>query len=348
MIGIDISDRSVKIAEVSSASHPQFKTVCWSPLPAGLLRRGIVQDVPLLVQHLKATCGKCSPFPLSQGPVVASIPETRSFIRVLDLPILSDAETDEAVTWAIRKDLPFDLDHVYIGWQPIASSTSANVRQVLVGAAQRAVIDPLLAALDGAGFMVVALELESQAMVRSLLPLDCELLEGIVILDLGANTTKIIYFDRGTMRITVDVPSGGDRLTAELARVFNLAPEIAAEKKSVIGVIAREGEDGAIASTLRTAVLALAQQVRSTIEASLPQLPTGGTVRGILLSGGGANLPGIRDVFGEVFSGIPVQIGNPLTNLMIESSSHATSISPQDASHFVTALGLALRPSDAY
>ncbi len=348
MIGIDISDRSIKIAEVASSSHPQFKTVCWSPLPAGLLSRGIVQDVPLLVRHLQTTCGKCSPFPLSKGPVVASIPETRSFVRVLDLPILSDQETDEAVIWAIRKDLPFDLDHVYIGWQSIVSSTSANVRQVLVGAAQRAVIDPLLEALDGAGFMVVALELESQAMVRSLLPLDSGSLEGIVILDLGANTTKIIYFDRGTMRITVDVSNGGDRLTAELVRVFNLTPDIAAEKKSVIGVIAREGEDGAIASTLRTAVLALGQQVRSTIEATLPQLPSGGTVRGILLSGGGANLPGIRDIFGEVFPGIPVQIGNPLANLTITSSMHVTAISPQDASHFVTALGLALRPFDAH
>lgn len=343
MIGIDISDRSVKIAEVSSGSRPQFRTVCWSPLPAGLLRRGIVQDVSTLVQHLKSTCLKCSPVALSQSPVVASIPETRSFIRVLDLPPLSDQETDEAVKWAIRKDLPFDLDHVYVGWQPILSSTTANIRQVLVGAAQRAVIDPLLSALDGAGFPVVALELESQAMVRSLLPLDSASLEGIVICDLGASTTKIIYFDRGAMRLTVDVPSGGDRLTAELVRVFGLTPEIAVEKKSVIGVIARDGEDGAIASTLRDEVLVLVQQVRTSIEAAFPQLPGGGSVRGILLSGGGANLPGIRDIFSEIFSGIPVQIGNPLTNLMVESSSHTMSISPQDASHFVTALGLALR-----
>ncbi|OGY31179.1 MAG: hypothetical protein A3C02_04035 [Candidatus Andersenbacteria bacterium RIFCSPHIGHO2_02_FULL_45_11] len=339
MIGIDISDRSVKIAEVSSASRPQFKTVCWSPLPAGLLRRGIVQDVPTLIEHLKTTCGKCSPFPLSQGPIVASIPETRSFIRVLDVPILSQQETDEAVQWAIRKDLPFDLKSVYVGWQPIASSSSVNMRQVLVGAAQRAVIDPLLAALDGAGFSVVALELESQAMVRSLLPLDSASIEGVVICDLGASTTKIIYFDRGAMRLTADVPSGGDRLTAELVRAFSITPEIAAEKKSIIGVIARNGEDGAIATTLRGAVLALAQEVHSTIESALPQLPGGGSVRGILLSGGGANLPGIRDIFGEVFPGIPVQIGNPLTNL----TSPAMSISPQDASHFVTALGLALR-----
>lgn len=343
MIGIDISDRSIKIAEIAVRAKPEFRTVCWSPLPEGLLQRGVVQDVPSVIQHLQDTCLKCSPLPLSKSPVVASIPETRSFIRVLDLPLLSEQETDEAVKWAIRKDLPFDLDHVYIGWQPIIGGTAANMRQVLVGAAQRAVIDPLLAVLDGAGFSVVALELDSQAIVRSLLPLDSSSVEGIVICDLGATTTKVIYFDRGSMRFTVDVPMGGDSLTAELTRAYTLTPEVAAEKKSVIGVIAREGEDGAIASTLRTAVLRLVQQVKAGVEASLPQLSGGGSIHGVLLSGGGANLPGIRDVFAEVFAGIPVQVGDPLVNVEVASSSRTLTISPQDASHFVTALGLALR-----
>lgn len=346
MIGIDISERSVKIAEVTSSSRPHFTTICWSPLAPGLIQKDIVQDVPLLVQALKATCSKCSPFPLSKSPVVASISERRSFMRVVDLPLLSDTETDEAVKWAIRNDLPFDLDHVYISWQPIAGSYTANVRQILVGAAQRAVVDPLLAALDGAGFTVVALELEAQAMVRSLLPLDSSSIEGVVICDLGAGTTKIIYFDRGAIRITVDVPIGGDKLTAELVRVFQFTPEVAAEKKSVIGVMAREGEDGVVASTLRGAVLQLVEQVKSAIEKATSSLSGARTVKGILLSGGGTNLPGIRDIFAEVFSGIPVQIGNPLTNLISESSAHTMTVSSQDASHFVTALGLALRKVD--
>jgi type IV pilus assembly protein PilM len=346
MIGIDISDRSVKIAEVTNDARPQFRTVCWSPITPHLLRRGIVQDVSTLIQELKNTCTKCSPLPLSDSPVVASIPETRSFIRVLELPILSDQETDEAVKWAIRKDLPFDLENVYISWQPIPGIAAANMRQVVVGAAQRAVIDPLLLALDGAGFEVVGLELEAQAMVRSLLPIDSEGLEGIVICDLGASTTKLIYFDRGAMRFTADVPSGGDRLTQELVNAFGLTSDIASEKKSVIGVIAREGEDGSIAFTLRQAVLALLNQVQQAIEGGISQLSRSGGVKGILLSGGGANLPGIRDVFGEVFAGIPVQIGNPLTNLVSENFSRGTFISPQDASHFVTALGLSLRRFD--
>ncbi len=343
MIGIDISDRSIKIASVTSGSSREFRTVCWSPLEPDLIKRGIIQDVPKLVQELQKTCTKCSPFPVEGKDVVVSIPERQSFVRVLDLPLMSDAEIDEAVGWAIRKDLPFDLDRVYLDWQPIAGATSANIRQVVVGAAQKEVVDPLLAALDGAGFIVKALELEAQAMVRSLLPIDALSVEGVAICDLGATTTKVIYFDKGSMRFTLALPTGGDQLTATLVEKFGLSPEAALEKKSIIGILAREGNDGEIAYALREAVLSLLTQVQSGIQSALSQLSATSGLRGILLSGGGANLPGIRDAFSEVFPGIPVDVGNPLINLSSVGKRGTVAVTPQDASHFVTAIGLALR-----
>lgn len=343
MIGIDISDRSIKIAEVAGGKFPEFRTVCWSSLSPDLMKKGIVQDVPTLVQEIRQTFTKCSPLPLTHTDAVASIPERHSFVGVLDLPIMSDGETDEAVKWAIRKDLPFDLDKVYLDWQPISGPAGTAMRQVVVGAAQKAVIDPLLLALDGAGLVVKALELEVQAMVRSLLPLDSLSLQGIVICDLGATTTKIIYFDRGSMRFTLDISKGGDSLTQALIDQIGLAEGEAAEKKSVIGVLAREGDDGAIANTIRAALLALLGDVQRAIQGGLLQLSGGSGIQGILLSGGGANLPGIRDVFAEVFPGIPIELGNPLINLVGLRGKSSLSISPQDASHFVTAIGLALR-----
>ncbi len=348
MIGIDISDRSIKIAEVVHSGTPEFRTVCWSSLSPDLMQKGIVQDIPRMVQEIRQTFTKCSPLPLSQSDAVASIPERHSFVGVLDLPNMSDAETDEAVRWAIRKDLPFDLDRVYLDWQPIVGSPGAATRQVVVGAAQKAVIDPLLLALDGAGLTVRALELEVQAMVRSLLPLDAASLQGIMICDLGATTTKLIYFDRGSMRFTMNVSKGGDSLTDALVAQLGLDATVAAEKKAVIGVLAREGEDGAVANTIRAALLELLQGVQRAAQGGLMQVSGGsGTIQGILLSGGGANLPGIRDAFAEVFPGIPIELGNPLVNLAGAKNRGSMSISPQDASHFVTAIGLALRQSEA-
>src|SRR5690348_12715445 len=120
MVGIDISDRSIKIAEVTGRRHPQLRSVCWSPLAATVMRRGVIQDIPGATAALREAFTKCSPVPIEGNVVVASIPETQSFVRVLEIPMMPDHEVDEAVQWAVRQHIPFDLDRVYLDWQSVS------------------------------------------------------------------------------------------------------------------------------------------------------------------------------------------------------------------------------------
>jgi NADH-quinone oxidoreductase B subunit len=110
MIGIDISDRSVKVAELVGKQQPRLRTICWSALPPNLIRRGVIQDIPAVTAALRESFTKCSPTSLAGDAAVASIPETQSFVRILDLPDMSGEEMDEAVKWAVRQHIPFDLD----------------------------------------------------------------------------------------------------------------------------------------------------------------------------------------------------------------------------------------------
>src|SRR5690349_24101900 len=97
MIGIDISDRSIKIVELTDGDNPRLRSVGWSPLAANLTRRGVILDVPGVTTAMQTAMLTCSPEPLSGGRVVLSIPETQSFVRVLELPVMSPSEMDEAV-----------------------------------------------------------------------------------------------------------------------------------------------------------------------------------------------------------------------------------------------------------
>lgn len=343
MIGVDISDRSIKIAEIADRRNPVLRTVCWSPLAVDLIRRGVVQDVSAVIVALQDALEKCSPVVVSGDAVVASIPETQSFVRILEVPMMSQKETDEAVKWAVRRHIPFDLDRVYLDWQPVEVVGEKRKHQnIIVGAVQKSVVDPLLQVLDGAGLRVIALELEVQAIIRSVLPKDSVGVHGVLIVDLGATSTNIIFFDQGAMRFTASVQMGGDDLTRELAHALHLKPSIAAEKKAAIGVQERGGEED-IAYALRNVTVKLLRQVEQVVREMTAQLRGGKSVRAILLSGGSANLPGISDVFAEVFPGIPVQMANPWVNVVSDPRDGKMPLSSQDASHFVTALGLALR-----
>lgn len=345
MIGVDISDRSVKVAEVADdGEQPELRCVCWSPLQPQLMERGIIRDVPQLAVELQAALTKCSPHPVSDGPVVASIPEAQSFVRVLEMPAMSEGEVDEAVQWAVRKHIPFDLERMYVDWESLEQRKGGSGRQVLVGAARRDVVDPLLGVLDALRLNVVALELESQAVVRCLLPRDLgELREvrGVLLVDVGATLTDVALYDQGAMRFTINIQWGGDELTKRLMEELDVTAEQALELKTTVGAGAEA--DRRVAGCLRAGVLDLARKVAGVVSEMAVGLPADQRVRAILLSGGSANLSGIIDIFRSVFPDIPVQLGNPLTNLAPPRRRGVT-LSRGDAMHFTTAIGLALRP----
>lgn len=343
MIGIDISDRSIKVVEVTGVESARLRTTGWSPMDQNLIRRGIIQDVSAVQRVLVEAFKKCSPLPAEDNMAVLSIPEAQSFLRVIELPAMSAAELDEAVQWAIREHIPFDLDRMYLDWQILETSArQSGHRQIVIGAAQKAVVDPLLQVADGIGLQVMAFELESQALVRSLLPRDAQEVAGVLLIDLGATATNIIFFDQGAMRFTTSLQRGGDDLTQKLAQELKIQPSIAAEKKAIVGV-QDSAQDAQIAVTLRAATMELVQQINQIVTEVTTQIQSQHGLRAILLAGGAANLPGLVNIFAEVFPGVPVQLGNPWINLMVDEKNNSSPLSPADATHFTTAIGLALR-----
>lgn len=344
MIGIDISDKSIKVAEVSEGQVPRLRAVGWGALPAEAVQRGVIKDAEMVLRQLQEALERSSPVPMTGKRVVASIPEIQSFVSMVEVPSMSRWEMDEAIQWAVQQNIPFDLERVYLDWQPLSATNNGKVR-VLVGASQREVVDPLLYILDSLGLTAVALELEAQSIVRSLLPLSSADIQGVLIVDLGAASTNVIFFDQGSMRFTASVPEGGDLLTTELSGALQISLEVAAEKKALVGV-SQQAADQAVASPLRAATVALLTHVAQVSRDVVRQVGGGAAIQAILLAGGAANLRGLSEVFAEVMPGIPVQLGNPWTNLLAEGQEGEAPLSGEDAAQFATALGLALRRSE--
>jgi len=347
MIGIDISDKSIKVAQVTDDLTPELKAVSWGALSSAAVQRGRIQDPGLVAQQLQEVFERATPEPVEGKTVVASIPEVQSFVSIVEVPQMSTREMDEAVQWAVREHIPFDLERVYLDWQPLMITPEGKMR-ALVGAAQREVADPLLQVLDGMDLNVVGLELEGQSIVRSLLPLDPTGVNGVLIADLGASSSNVILFDQGAMRFTTSLPQGGDNLTTDLSTALQISFEEAAEKKALVGVSV-QAQDQTVAAVLRASAKAMIEKIGQVARDISRQSAGAHAVQAVLLAGGGANLPGIVEVFAEVFPSIPVQLGNPWTNLLGEGKEGGAPMSTADATHFATALGLALRrPEDEY
>jgi len=339
MIGIDISDQSVKMVQLSADSGVRrLQSYCWHSVDEGIIERGIIQEPKRLEQILVKTFEQCRLTPDVDDAVVASIPETQSFLRVIEVPSMSDDETDEAIKWEVAQHIPFGLENVYIDWQPIASGHKAadGRREVLVGAAQKKVIDPLLGVLHGLGLDAAALELESQGIVRALISPELKDKQGLLIVDLGGTATNVVIHDHGAMRFTASLQHG-------VSRISNVLPE---GDKEVLAMPKNEdmSEEVAnrVAEATRPAQEELVMEIRGIVE-FYNGIDAQHEVQEILLTGGGANYPGLDSVVVKYFDDVHVQRGNPWVNILQEAKTKKTPMSLRESVHFSTALGLALR-----
>ncbi len=193
MIGLDISDQSIKVVRLARRGNHPLQTHCWQAIPPGVIEKGVVQDVGAAQRVVREAMERCRLSSPADDTVVVSIPEVQSFVRVIEVPIMSEDELAEAVQWEVAQHIPFGLENVYIDWQPLAGGhkPAPGRQEVLVGAAQKKVVDPLLTTLQGLDLDLAAFELESQASVRALVSPELKRRQGLLMVEIGGVATTV-------------------------------------------------------------------------------------------------------------------------------------------------------------
>ncbi len=339
MIGIDVSDRSVKIVRLSDRKPWRLVSHCVQEVPAGVIEAGVIIDARKTEEMLTTALSACGVGLGLKSSIVASIPEHQSFLRVVELPQMPEDEVGEAVQWEVAQHIPFGLENVYIDWQSLSSTghaPAAGKQEILVGAAQKKVVDPLYAVFQALPLDVAAFELESQALTRALVSEDLRPTQGILIVDLGGASTNVVIHDHGTIRFTASLQKGSDRMRDTLAleeiKMVNTNPD-------TIPPEVVESVEGKLSALYQELVV----EVRGIVE-FYNGIDQQHEVREIILTGGGGNFPGMGQAFLRVFDNVHVQRGNPWANLTDGAGGERTApLTLAQSTRYATALGLALR-----
>jgi cell division protein FtsA len=200
--------------------------------------------------------------------------------------------------------------------------------EVLIITCSKTSAQNLVNCVNRAGFRVNGLVLQTLAAGRAALTEE-EKEMGVVLLDLGGGTSNILVYNQGAPCFTASAPVGGAQVTSDISIVKNIAVETAEKIKIDSGCCWEpllDGTDETIIvpglggrapfSIQRSLILGIVkprmteifQLVKSKVEENCQLRTLGG---GVVLTGGGANLPGAADLAAEVFN-MPVRIGNPL------------------------------------
>ncbi|MGA9943715.1 MAG: cell division protein FtsA [Candidatus Cybelea sp.] len=172
---------------------------------------------------------------------------------------------------------------------------------------------------------------------------------GVVLLDIGGGTTDIAVYSLGSAIYTATIPVGGNVLTSDISLGLKTTLTEAEAVKKRLG--ATEVEERFDVRTLdgratrehstielhQIVVPRVLETLRMAKQKIVENVPRDLVLGEVVLTGGGAQLPGIERIAEEVF-GLPVRIGTPNTISGLTDSMAA----PQ----YATAMGLVLFGAD--
>jgi len=206
--------------------------------------------------------------------------------------------------------------------------------EIFLTAAPKELVQRYFSVIDRLNLNLVALEVESFPLSRSLLG---NSKEPALLIDIGDLATNFSIVDNGYLRINQSADIGGASLTKALVSKFGISYEAAETRKIAYGLNS-ENEGEGTASILKPAVKDIID--RSVNLKRIFERKSNKIVGRVVLIGGGANLKGLA-AFWQETSGMPTEVGNPWKGVRVPPVLNNKLIA--NGPSFAVAVGLALR-----
>ena len=259
---LDISDYSLKFAQLKKA-RGQFSLsmIGESIIPDGLIEDGEIKKADDLKKMIAEASKVIQGGKLKTKYVIASLPEERAFLQVIQLPRIKREEVFHAIAFEAENYIPYPLETVYLDFQIISQQENADHLDVLIVALPKNIVESYLDVLQGAGLKPRALELESLGISRALIAGEISSVP-VLLVDLGASRTSFMVFSGKSLRFTASLPISSRMLCSALAKSLNIHEKKAEIIKNQYGVAAKEGDGLIVQKTLLPIIQELAEQMQ--------------------------------------------------------------------------------------
>jgi type IV pilus assembly protein PilM len=306
-IGLDIGSTAVRAAELAEGAPPSVVRAAQVPLPAGAVENGEVRDVEAVSDALRELWTRGG---FKSRKVWMGVGNQRVVVREIALPAMPEKELRQSLGFQVQEFIPMPVEEAVLDFHVIdeVEIDGRQMVRMLLVAAQKAMVDMLVASATGAKLEPMGLDLVPFAMVRAVGELgagmELEDTGGEAVVDVGAHVTNIVVHASGETRFVRILPSGGRDITVAIARALSVEDEVAERLKRgelVEGVSATPEQAHEVAMQRATQFV---DEIRSSLEFYTAQTQ-GARIERLLVSGGGSKLEGFLDI---VRQRIPVTV----------------------------------------
>lgn len=337
--GIDISDGSIEILELKLFGGFRVATYGRVTLEEGIVRNGEIIKAEILKRKIAEALSQARPQKISTNRVVVSLPESKVFIHHFELSSIDERELKHSlihlVEEEVKKLIPYDIDSIYYDWRllPAPLNEKGARKRILFVGAPKDIVDKYVTVMSELGLTLVALDIESMSLARTLLEKEDF---SQMIVDIGLRTSNLSIFDQsGFLTLSVSIPIAGQEFTKAIAEKLGIPEEEAEKLKRTVGLELNGSLN--ILPILEPKLKKIVQEINEAIEyykSSYFQ-----PVKKIILAGGSALLPKLDEYLAEELN-LEVSVGNPSK---IVKWKKVLGKNTSEAILFATVAGLAMR-----
>ena len=268
------------------------------------------------------------------------------FTRFVKLPSVGEEQVDQIVGFEAQQNVPFPINEVVWDYQLVDQGNTSEVEVVLV-AIKADLLDEINEAVESAGLSTEIVDVSPMALYNAYRYNYSDVTECALLIDIGARTTNLIFIEPRKV-FSRSIPIGGTKITEAIAKDFGEPFPQAEQRKKRDGFVSLGGsyadpddpDVARVSKMIRNTMTRLHAEISRSISFYRSQ-QHGSAPTSVLLCGGSATLPYMREFFHEKLQ-LPVDFFNPLRNVKVVQGLNLEEIGGQ-AHTFGETVGLALR-----
>ncbi len=345
LVGLDISSSSIKMVELSGDGKGGYRVERYAieVLPRDIVSDGNIVNLEAAAESVRrawkklATSTRFVAIALPASHVITKKIIVAAGQRAEELELLVESEASQYI--------PFALDEVNLDFQVVGPAPSSpDEIEVLIAASRKEKVEDRVAVAESAGLKPKVLDVESYAVLSAFALVEAQLPENskgniVALVDVGANVMNLTVLRNGQQLYAREQAFGGNQLTQDIARLFDLSFEEAEAEKRRNNLPEKYETE-----LLRPFREAMALEISRALQFFFTSTQFN-EIHHIVLSGGCAVIAGVDEVVASRTQ-INTIVANPFANMLLADRVRDKALLA-DASSLMVACGLALRRFDA-
>jgi len=355
VLGVDIGTSSAKIVQIRSDKEKSvletYGEIALGPYKQEDIGRAVKLSPEEMTQALLDLIKEAN---VTAGAAGISIPFAASLVTILDMPHVTDEQLKRIIPIEARKYVPVPMSEVMLDWFVLPrrddhqdafdrvneeSGLRKKGDEVLLAAIHNETLNNYQKVAKAVNLNVNFFEIEIFSATRSSI---AHGIEPVLLVDMGATTTKMYIVERGVVRTSHLVSIGSQAMTERLARVMSWSFEKAERAKREWGLEVNNAYSREENEMNEQALLSTLTRIFSEMNRVLLNYGKryNKNVSKVMLTGGGASLPGLAAVAKEYMK-VEVEMARPFDK--VEAPAFLDDVLASIGPGFAVAVGVALR-----